>query len=41
MRGVTLRKNGITGNIIIMNPEMTSFKTMFDYDLEPGCTVSD
>ena len=33
--GVTLRKNGITGNIIIMNPEMTSFKTMFDYDLEP------
>lgn len=33
--GVTLRKNGITGNIMIMNPEMTSFKTMFDYDLEP------
>ncbi len=33
--GVTLRKNGITSNIIIMNPEMTSFKTMFDYDLEP------
>ena len=33
--GVTLRKNGITGNIIIMNPEMTAFKTMFDYDLEP------
>lgn len=33
--GVTLRKNGITSNIIIMNPEMTSFKTMFDYELEP------
>ena len=33
--GVTLRKNGITGNIIIMNPEMTAFKTMFDYELEP------
>lgn len=33
--GVTLRKNGITCNIMIMNPEMTAFKTMFDYDLEP------
>jgi len=33
--GVTLRKNGITCNIMIMNPEMTSFKTMFDYKLEP------
>ena len=33
--GVTLRKNGITSNIMIMNPEMTSFKTLFDYDLEP------
>ncbi len=33
--GVTLRKAGITGNIMIMNPEMTAFKTMFDYDLEP------
>ncbi len=33
--GVTLRKAGITQNIMIMNPEMTSFKTMFDYDLEP------
>ncbi len=33
--GVTLRKNGITGNIMIMNPEMTAFKTMFDYELEP------
>ena len=30
--GVTLRKNGITSNIMIMNPEMTAFKTMFDYD---------
>jgi len=33
--GVTLRKNGITSNIIIMNPETTAFKTIFDYDLEP------
>ncbi len=33
--GVTLRNNGITSNIMIMNPEMSAFKTMFDYDLEP------
>ena len=33
--GVTLRRNGITANIMIMNPEMTAFKTMFDYELEP------
>jgi len=33
--GVTLRKAGITSNIMIMNPEMTAFKTMFDYELEP------
>ncbi len=33
--GVTLRRNGITQNIMIMNPEMTAFKTMFDFDLEP------
>ena len=33
--GVTLRQNGITQNIMIMNPEMTAFKTIFDYDLEP------
>ena len=33
--GATLRRNGITQNIMIMNPEMTAFKTMFDYDLEP------
>ena len=33
--GVMLRRNGITQNIMIMNPEMTAFKTMFDYDLEP------
>lgn len=33
--GVTLRKAGITSNIMVMNPEMTAFKTMFDYDLEP------
>ncbi len=33
--GVTLRRNGITGNIMVMNPEMSSFKTLFDYKLEP------
>lgn len=33
--GVTLRKAGITCNIMIMNPEMSAFKTMFDYNLEP------
>ncbi|WP_027454507.1 bifunctional UDP-N-acetylmuramoyl-tripeptide:D-alanyl-D-alanine ligase/alanine racemase [Xylanibacter brevis] len=33
--GVTLRKAGITQNIIVMNPEMSSFQTLFDYDLEP------
>jgi len=33
--GAELRKAGITANIMVMNPEMTSFKTLFDYDLEP------
>ena len=33
--GSELRKAGITTNILIMNPEMTAFKTMFDYHLEP------
>ena len=33
--GATLRKAGITSNIMIMNPEMTAFKKMFDYGLEP------
>ena len=33
--GVALRKAGITSNIMVMNPEMSSFKTLFDYDLEP------
>lgn len=33
--GSELRKSGITANIMIMNPEMTAFKTMFDYKLEP------
>ncbi|MGN1376021.1 MAG: bifunctional UDP-N-acetylmuramoyl-tripeptide:D-alanyl-D-alanine ligase/alanine racemase [Prevotella sp.] len=33
--GVTLRKNGITSNIMVMNPEMTAFKNIFDYKLEP------
>lgn len=33
--GFELRKAGITANILIMNPEMTAFKTMFDYKLEP------
>ena len=30
-----MKPDGITSNIMIMNPEMTAFKTMFDYDLEP------
>ena len=33
--GSELRKAGITANILIMNPELTAFKTMFDYHLEP------
>ncbi len=33
--GAQLRGNGITSNIMIMNPELSAFKTMFDYDLEP------
>lgn len=33
--GADLRKAGITANIIIMNPEMSSFNTLFEYDLEP------
>lgn len=33
--GSELRKAGVTASIIIMNPEMTAFKTMFDYSLEP------
>lgn len=33
--GVTLRQAGITANIMIMNPEMSSFRTLFQYSLEP------
>jgi len=33
--GAELRKAGITRNIIIMNPEMSAFNTMFEYSLEP------
>lgn len=33
--GVELRKAGITSSIIIMNPELSAFNTMFDYKLEP------
>lgn len=33
--GSDLRKAGITSSIMIMNPELTAFKTMFDYKLEP------
>ena len=33
--GSELRKAGITTNILIMNPEMAAFKTLFDYHLEP------
>lgn len=33
--GAALRRHGIKSNVMVMNPEMTSFKTLFDYDLEP------
>ncbi len=33
--GADLRKAGITSNIIVMNPEMSAFETLFEYDLEP------
>ncbi len=33
--GVELRRAGITGNVMIMNPEMSSFSTLFEYQLEP------
>ena len=33
--GSDLRKAGVTSSIIVMNPELTAFKTMFDYKLEP------
>ena len=33
--GAELRRAGITAGIIVMNPEMTAFKTLFDYELEP------
>lgn len=33
--GSVLRKAGITASIMIMDPELTAFKTMFDYKLEP------
>ncbi|MBQ7460975.1 MAG: bifunctional UDP-N-acetylmuramoyl-tripeptide:D-alanyl-D-alanine ligase/alanine racemase [Bacteroidaceae bacterium] len=33
--GVTLREKGITQGIMIMNPEMSSFSTLFQYHLEP------
>lgn len=34
--GADLRKAGITCPVIIMNPEVTAFKTMFAYRLEPN-----
>ncbi len=33
--GVELRQAGISTGIMIMNPEMTSFRTLFRYSLEP------
>ena len=33
--GVELRRAGITANIMIMNPEMSSFHTLFEHHLEP------
>ena len=33
--GAALRRAGITAGIIIMNPELTAFPTLFRYNLEP------
>ncbi|MCR4994231.1 MAG: alanine racemase [Bacteroidales bacterium] len=33
--GVELRRAGITANIMVMNPEMSSFHTLFEHHLEP------
>lgn len=33
--GAELRRAGITTGIMVMNPEMTAFHTLFEYDLEP------
>ena len=33
--GEQLRKAGITANVLVMNPELTAFKTLFDNNLEP------
>ena len=33
--GADLRKAGVNSPIIVMNPEMTAFRTMFTYKLEP------
>lgn len=33
--GVVLRNAGITANIMVMNPELTAFRTMLQYHLEP------
>lgn len=33
--GAELRRAGITTGIIVMNPELTAFGTLFQYDLEP------
>lgn len=33
--GAALREAGITAGIIVMNPEMSAFKTLFRYNLEP------
>ena len=33
--GADLRRAGITANLLVMNPEVSAFKTLFDYRLEP------
>ena len=33
--GADLRAAGITGDIIVMNPELSSFQTLFDHRLQP------
>ncbi|MBQ8099027.1 MAG: bifunctional UDP-N-acetylmuramoyl-tripeptide:D-alanyl-D-alanine ligase/alanine racemase [Bacteroidaceae bacterium] len=33
--GATLRRRGITGNVMVMNPEKSAFRDLFEYGLEP------
>lgn len=33
--GAELRRAGVTAGILVMNPEMSAFNTLFEYELEP------